>query len=100
MRCVPTAGGTQFKRAACVQPAPGRQCVAEGLAARRVERAEAAARQAIGAFPGSAGIHADARCDLRALATVVINEPGAWEQLDSLARDWESQGRPRLRLPP
>ncbi|MFF2751355.1 hypothetical protein ACFVVA_38200 [Kitasatospora sp. NPDC058048] len=69
----------------------GRRYIAEGLAARRADRA-AAAHQAILTFPGSAGIHADARRDLRALATVVINEPGAWEQVDSLARDWEPQG--------
>ncbi|MFE4356093.1 hypothetical protein [Kitasatospora sp. NPDC056800] len=69
----------------------GRRYVAEGLAARRAERAAASA-QAILTFPDAAGIHADARRDLHALATVVINEPGAWEEVESLAQDWEPKG--------
>ncbi|MFJ9461477.1 hypothetical protein ACIRST_41210 [Kitasatospora sp. NPDC101447] len=67
----------------------GRRHVAEGLASRRIERALAPTPQPL---PGTAGIHADARRDLRALATVVINEPGSWEEIETLAKDWEPNG--------
>ncbi|MFJ2863992.1 hypothetical protein [Kitasatospora sp. NPDC087314] len=69
----------------------GRRYVAEGLAARRTERSAAPAPQPQPS-PGSTGIHADARRDLRALATVVINEPGSWEEIETLAKDWEPNG--------
>ncbi|MEV0536825.1 hypothetical protein [Kitasatospora sp. NPDC050463] len=37
-------------------------------------------------------VHADARRDLRALATVVINEPDACEKIDRLVDGWEPNG--------
>ncbi|MEU4118960.1 hypothetical protein AB0F71_31260 [Kitasatospora sp. NPDC028055] len=83
--------------AAGVQPADlprydmdaGLRYVADGLAARSDERASVSAAQPL---PGSAGIHADARRDLRALDTIVINEPGAWEKVETLIYDWEPGG--------
>ncbi|AUY48318.1 hypothetical protein [Streptomyces sp. CB01881] len=37
-------------------------------------------------------VHADARRDLRTLATVVINEPDAYETIDRLVDGWEPNG--------
>ncbi|MFJ8431145.1 hypothetical protein ACIQ9P_07565 [Kitasatospora sp. NPDC094019] len=78
----------------------GRQHLADAIAVRRAGRAGTCPGAATGIgnclapppLPGSADIRADAGRDLRTLDTVVINEPGAWEEIESLVTDWEPHG--------